>query len=85
MQNKAILLIPNHFSWWDGFFYYFINLKFFRKRFHVMMLEKELSKRPIFKYIGAFSVEQKSETVQETLSYTSDLLKNPNNIFVSLS
>lgn len=79
-KNKAILLIPNHFSWWDGFFAYFLNLYLFKKKFHVMMLEKELSKRPIFKYIGAFSVEQKSETVEETLNYTSELLNNKDNL-----
>ena len=32
-KNKAILLIPNHFSWWDGFFAYFLNLCFFKKKF----------------------------------------------------
>lgn len=78
-EKKAILFIPNHFSWWDGFFAYFLNLMIFKKRFHVMMLHEELRKRIIFSYIGAFSVTRKSELVQETLDYTCDLLKDPNN------
>lgn len=78
-ENKSILFISNHFSWWDGFFAYFLNLILFKKKFHVMMLKEELKKRIIFSYIGAFSIERKSEEVEESLKYTCQLLKDPKN------
>ncbi|MFN8578724.1 MAG: lysophospholipid acyltransferase family protein [Candidatus Sericytochromatia bacterium] len=78
-KNKSILYISNHFSWWDGFFAYFLNNKIFKKKFHVMMLKKELEKRIVFSKIGAFSIEPKSETVEETLKYVCSLLEDKDN------
>ncbi|MFN8670558.1 MAG: lysophospholipid acyltransferase family protein [Candidatus Sericytochromatia bacterium] len=81
-KNKSILLIANHFSWWDGFFAYYLNLKLFKKNFHVMMLEKELEKRKVFSAIGAFSINPKSENTKESLDYTIQLLENANNLIL---
>lgn len=43
-KNKSILFIGNHFSWWDGFFTYYLKMHLFKKDFNVMMLEEELKK-----------------------------------------
>ncbi|MCA1747958.1 MAG: hypothetical protein LC655_09695, partial [Bacteroidales bacterium] len=35
-----VLLIGNHFSWWDGFLALDINQRLFGRLFHIMMLEE---------------------------------------------
>lgn len=79
-KNKSILFIGNHFSWWDGFFTYYLKIKHFKKDFNVMMLEEELKKRILFSYAGVYSIKRKSDTVQESLDYTCELLSNPKNL-----
>lgn len=79
-DNRSILLIPNHFSWWDGFFAWRINQQILKKNFHIMMLEQELSKRLFFSRVGAFSVNLQSRSIIDSIDYAANLLSNPNNM-----
>lgn len=79
-SNKSILLIGNHYSWWDGFWVYYLCLTLFNKKFNVMMLEEQLKKYYIFSYAGAFSIKKKSEESNESLDYAIELLKDPQNV-----
>jgi 1-acyl-sn-glycerol-3-phosphate acyltransferase len=79
-RNLPVLLLANHVSWWDGFWAMYLNLKIFRRKFHFMMLEEQLRKYWFFNYSGGFSVRKKSRSILETLDYTRDLLKNPENL-----
>ena len=38
-EDRSILLLSNHSSWWDGFWQLFLNMKVFKKKFHFMMLK----------------------------------------------
>ncbi len=38
-QSKSVLLIANHFSYWDSLILYVINQKVLKKTFHVMVRE----------------------------------------------
>lgn len=78
--SKSLLVISNHFSWWDGFLLLYLNEKIFKKKFHFMMLEEELSKRIFLNKSGGFSVKKGNRSVVETLNYTVELLKDPNNM-----
>ncbi|MBU2649489.1 MAG: lysophospholipid acyltransferase family protein [Bacteroidetes bacterium] len=80
--DKAILLIGNHSSWWDGFFAYHLNRKVFRKRPFVMMLEEQLKKNPFLRGLGAFSVKKGSKSMVQSLKYASDILMNPRNLLL---
>jgi 1-acyl-sn-glycerol-3-phosphate acyltransferase len=75
-----VLIISNHFSWWDGFFIASLNRKKFHKKFHVMMLEDQLKKNWFFQYTGAFSVRKNSKSIIESLTYAVELLQNPGNL-----
>jgi len=75
-----ILVIANHFSWWDGFFIASLNRKKFHKKFHVMMLEDQLKKNWFFQHTGAFSVRKNSKSIIESLTYAAELLQNPDNL-----
>lgn len=75
-----VLLLPNHFSWWDGFIFYDFNHRFLQKNFYLMMLEEELAKRPFFSKVGAFSIRKRSKDIIESLNYTRQLLQQKQNI-----
>lgn len=81
-DDRSVLLIPNHFSWWDGFFGWHINQNIFRKKFHVMMLEQELSQRMFFSRVGAFSVNLGSRSIIESLNYSIEILESPSNLLL---
>ncbi|RKR85342.1 acyltransferase-like protein [Mucilaginibacter gracilis] len=80
--GKSILLIANHFSWWDGFLMYHINKAVFKKKFHIMVLEESMQKINFLKYLGAFSVAKTSRQVLQSLAYAAGLLEHPDNIVV---
>lgn len=80
VENHSVLLIANHISWWDGFWVLHLCMNNLKKKFHFMMLEKELKKRWIFSYSGGFSISQGAKSIIESLNYSSTLLKNKNNL-----
>ncbi len=82
-EEKALLITPNHMSWWDGFFVDYICRRCLDRRFHVMMLEDQLRRFWFFQKLGAFSIEQGDEDkVAETMNYTAGLLRDPENLVV---
>ena len=80
--DKAILLIANHFSWWDGFFAVYLNQKFFKRKFYVMMLDQQLSKNRFLAKAGAFSIKKKSRDILESLQYARNILEDNNNLLL---
>ncbi len=80
--EKAILLIANHFSWWDGFLFFHLNKLLFKKKFHIMILEETIRKNSFMKYTGAFSVSKGSKSILETLEFAGDLLNDPQNLLL---
>lgn len=79
-KNKSILLIANHFGWWDGFILYWVNSRLLKKNFHVMLLEETSIKTPILKYAGGFSINKKTRDIVESLDFAAKLLSNPQNM-----
>ncbi|MCA1745521.1 MAG: hypothetical protein LC643_07450 [Bacteroidales bacterium] len=57
VHGQSVLVIGNHVSWWDGFWVYYLNKRFLKKKLHVMMLESQLKHRRFLTRIGAFSIE----------------------------
>lgn len=80
--SRPVLLIGNHFTWWDGFIAYRLNDLCLRKKFHVMMLEEQLETRMFLNKAGAFSIKRGSRTVVESLQYASALLHDDENMVV---
>lgn len=80
--GRPVLLIGNHFSWWDGFIAYRLNDLFLHKKFHIMMLEEQLEKRLFLNKAGAYSIKRGSRSVVDSLNYTSGLLHEPENMVV---
>lgn len=81
-RNVPILMIANHFSWWDGFLQYQINKNNLHRRFHVMMLEEQLQKYRFLRRVGAFSIKKNSRGIVESLKHCVDILQDPANILL---
>ena len=81
VETESLLILGNHFSWWDGFLIYELNRKHFKKRFHVMMTEEQLQKHKFLRTAGAYSInKQNPRKMLESLSYSAKLLEDPNNL-----
>ncbi len=80
--DKPLLIIGNHFSWWDGFLVVYYNLLFFKKKFHVMMLEEQLSRRMFLNKAGAFSIKKNSRSSIQSLQYAGKIISNPENLLL---
>jgi 1-acyl-sn-glycerol-3-phosphate acyltransferase len=78
--DKSVLLIANHFSFWDSLILYIINQKLLKKQFHVMVREDTTLHLKYLKYGGAFSVRKRSRDVIESLDYAAELLNDPQNL-----
>lgn len=79
-KNRSVLLIGNHFSFWDGLILYCVNDKLLKKKLHVMILEETARKERFLKYVGAFSVKKDSKSVVQSLDYAAELLDDPTNL-----
>ena len=81
-RNLPLLIVANHFSWWDGFIANYLNNILFKRRFHVMMLEEQLKERMFLNKAGVFSIKKKSRDIVDSLNYTKELLTDPRNMVV---
>lgn len=79
-EDTSILILANHFSWWDGFFIFYINKKLFKKQFHVLINAENYNKVGFLKYLGAFAAEGGGKDIIGMLSYASKLLDDKNNL-----
>ena len=80
--GKAVVVIANHVSWWDGFWVMYLNLRVFRRRFHFMMLEEQLRKFWFFMYSGGFSVQRGSKSIIETINHAREIIEKSNNLLL---
>ncbi len=81
-KGLPILMISNHFSFYDGFIQILLNFKVFKRRFNFMMLEKELSKNMILTKIGASSINKGKRSSLDSLDYAVEMLQNKENLFL---
>jgi 1-acyl-sn-glycerol-3-phosphate acyltransferase len=81
-SSKSVLIISNHFSWWDGFFIYYLNNKLWKKKFHVIMLEEQLAPRKFLSRAGAFSIKRQYPSVRHSINYALTILQHSNNLLL---
>ncbi len=79
-KSRPILLIANHYSFWDAMILYTVNRRLFKKRMHIMVLEESMHKYWPFKYGGIFSVRKGSRDAINSLNYAAELLTDPRNL-----
>jgi 1-acyl-sn-glycerol-3-phosphate acyltransferase len=81
-SNKSVLLVANHFSFWDGLILYVLNDKLLQKKFHVMILEDTAKREGMLRYAGAFSVSKNSRDMLQSLTYAAEILNEPGNLLL---
>jgi hypothetical protein len=75
-----LLITPNHSTWWDGFFFYILNKRVWKRTGYLMMLEEQLSKYRFFSRIGAFGIEPGlARRSYDALRYSAQVLRDPAN------
>lgn len=80
--DSPLLVIANHFSWWDGFFIVYYNRLFFKKKFFVMMLEEQLKNRLFLNKAGAFSIKKNAPSAIDSLKYAGELISDPEHLLL---
>ena len=81
-KGHPILMISNHFSFYDGFIQILLNRKVFKRTFIFMMLEKKLRKNKVLTKIGASSIDKGKRSSLESLDYAVEMLRNKKNLFL---
>lgn len=82
-DDCSLLLTPNHFSWWDGFFLFHLLFPMQKRQVHIMMLESQLKKYWYFRHIGAYSIDpEKPSSAATSLRYTARILSDPKTLCI---
>jgi 1-acyl-sn-glycerol-3-phosphate acyltransferase len=77
-----LLLVPNHTSWWDGFFA-MVLAEHLEHAYYVMMQADQLAAIPFLARCGAFSVDKTDATqAADDLAYAGGLLVRGNGVWV---
>lgn len=80
-ESKSLVITPNHFSWWDGFFVYWLNKNLIKRTLYVMMLEEQLRRYWFFQKLGCYSVDlNDNKKMITSLKYSVDLFYKPKNL-----
>ncbi|MEI7525387.1 MAG: lysophospholipid acyltransferase family protein [Mariniphaga sp.] len=79
-RNLPVLLLANHFSWWDGIMALYLNVSLLKRKFHFMMMEEQLTKFTHPNLIGGYSVRKGSRSAIESIEYTVELLNDRANL-----
>lgn len=83
-KDVQLIVLPNHSTWWDGFFVWYLNKSFFRRKFYIMMLESRLKKYNFFSKLGAFSIDQNNpKSIIETFAYINTILNSQDRIILN--
>jgi len=81
-EGHSILLLCNHFSWWDGLWGNYLAYWHLNRKLYIMMQEDHLQKRMLLNLFGGFSINRSSRAMIESLQYAANLLNNPENLVV---
>ncbi len=78
--NHSVLLLGNHFSWWDGFLTAYLGHFIFKKKLFTMMQEDHLQKRMWLRRLGSFSISRTSRDMLQSMQYAATQLNWPENL-----
>ena len=85
--GHSVLLLCNHFSFWDGFLanylaFYGLHKARPMKALYVMSVEKQLRLNPWMRWFGSFPIAPGKRRMMESLNYAAELLSTPGNILL---
>lgn len=77
--DYSVLLLCNHFSWWDGFLAGYISHFVLGKKVFTMIQEDHLRQRLWLRKLGCFSINQTSRDMLKSIQYAAVQLDNSEN------
>lgn len=77
--NHSVLLLGNHFSWWDGFLTAYLVHFIFKKKIFTMIQEDQLQQRKWLTWLGSFSINRTSRDMFVSMQYAANQLDQPEN------
>ena len=80
--GHSVLLLCNHFSWWDGLWGNYLAYWHLDRHLYIMMQEDHLQKRMLLNLFGGFSINRSSREMIKSLQYAAGLLNDPENLVV---
>ena len=80
--GHSVLLLCNHFSWWDGLWGNYLAYWHLDRYLYIMMQEDHLQKRMLLNLFGGFSINRSSREMIKSLQYAAGLLNDPENLVV---
>jgi 1-acyl-sn-glycerol-3-phosphate acyltransferase len=81
-EGHSILLLCNHFSWWDGLWGNYLAYWHLNRKLYIMMQEDHLQKRMLLNLFGGFSINRTSREMIKSLQYAANLLNDKQNLVV---
>jgi len=81
-EGHSILLLCNHFSWWDGLWGNYLAYWHLDRKLYIMMQEDHLKKRMLLNLFGGFSINRTSREMVKSLQYAANLLNDTENLVV---
>jgi 1-acyl-sn-glycerol-3-phosphate acyltransferase len=81
LKAEGLIITPNHFSWWDGFFIDYLLHQFSDRKIHLLMLEEQLKRYWFFQKVGAFSINPSNPvSMKETFNYIVEVIGDSKNV-----
>jgi len=81
--NEGLIITPNHFSWWDGFFIDYTLNHLLNRKIFILMLEEQLRRYWFFQKVGAFSINPRHpKSIKETFNYMVEILSDNKNVLI---
>ncbi|RYD92930.1 MAG: glycerol acyltransferase, partial [Sphingobacteriales bacterium] len=85
--NHSYILLCNHFSFWDGFWAFYLCKKVLwnddqMKKLFIMSLKRQMEKNWWLRHIGSFSVEPGRKSIRESFEYAAEQLSTPGNLLL---
>ena len=82
-KSEGLIITPNHFSWWDGFFIDYLLHQFSDRKIHLLMLEEQLKRYWFFQKVGAFSINPNNPvSMKETFNYIVEIIGDSKNVLL---
>lgn len=78
-NNRPLLYISNHYSWWDGFWINKLNQNIFQRNMYFLMLESQLNKHSYFYKTGGIPINKSSRSLINSLNFAAEKLGSPHN------
>jgi len=80
--GHSVLMMCNHFSWWEAFLSNYTAVKVMKRRWHVMMQHENALQYRFLRYVGMFSIVKGKRQSDVSLTYGARLLDDSRNLLM---